>query len=122
MYKKSLPQVINSISQALVYKKPQIVYPMLQAAMHDSFNLTNIYPEKKRNIMWNALEVYIREKVLKDFADVRIFTGPIFRTDESAGVTSYGVCTRTFNSLYVLLLNLVCAVAKFLNICIKHYR
>ena len=101
MYKKSLPQVLNSICQALVCKKPQIFFLMLQAAMHDSFNLTNIYPEKKRNIMWNALEVYIREKVLKDFGDVRIFTGPIFRTDESAGVTSYGVCTRILKILYL---------------------
>ena len=91
--------------------------------MHDSFNLTNIYPEKKRNIMWNALEVYIREKVLKDFGDVRIFTGPIFRKDESAGVTSYGVCTRILKILYIFMLpNLVRAVATISNICIKYYR
>lgn len=61
-----------------------------KAAMYDSFTLTNVLPERKKNIMWSALEVYVREKVQKNIKDVRIFTGPVFQVGESAKLTSYG--------------------------------
>ena len=49
--------------------------------MHDTFKFTNIYPEYQGNKMWLAIEVYIREKVLKDFQEVRIFIIPAFSKD-----------------------------------------
>lgn len=55
--------------------------------MYDTFTLTNVLPERKKNTMWNAVEVYVREKVLKDFKDVRIFAGPMFRVADSQTVT-----------------------------------
>ena len=62
-----------------------------QDAMHDSFKYTNIYPEYINNKMWCAVEVYIREKVLKDFQEVRIYVVPAFKPRDSDRIVTYPV-------------------------------
>ena len=55
-----------------------------QMAMYDCFKYTNISPEYKGNKMWLALEVYIREKVVKDFQEVRVFVIPAFLSNRKS--------------------------------------
>ena len=59
--------------------------------MRDTFKYTNIYPEYKKNKMWLAVEVYVREKVLKDFKEVWIYIIPAFEAKGSDPFVSISV-------------------------------
>ena len=63
---------------------------IFQDAMDDTFQFTNIYPEYKNNKMWLAIEVYVREKVLKSFKEAHIYIMLAFRPNKS-GIVAYPV-------------------------------
>ena len=69
----------------------QTILCIFQNAMCDTFIYTNIYPEYKNNKMWSAVEIYIREKVLKDFKEVRIYVIPAFKSKSSDPFVVYPV-------------------------------
>lgn len=83
-----------------------------KAAMYDSFVYTNIYPEYKNNKMWCALEVYVREKVLKEFPDVRIYVVPAFKAKGSDKFVSYPVVGESKVAVPTHMFKLIIATPK----------
>lgn len=66
-----------------------------QSEMNDTFKFTNIYPEYNDNKLWSAVEVYIREKVLKDFKEAWIYIIPAFKSKDSDPFVTYSVVGDT---------------------------